>query len=139
MARIRVRFNNSNHYVGVVDLTDTKATINVSSTPQQAVFYIGDSKKFDINDDGKYDIYVKLNDIKYSRASITVKLIDEEIQDSTIITGEENTEDDDYEEDKEINNNKKYFFITLILIILIIAGFYCYKYYKKKRYYHRGH
>jgi hypothetical protein len=65
--------------VGVVGLTNTTATINVSSIPQQAVFNIGDVKKFDVTNDSYYDLSVKLNSIALSKANITVTSIHEQI------------------------------------------------------------
>jgi len=37
-SRLKIKLENQIHYVGVVSLTNTSVTINVSSTPQQAVF-----------------------------------------------------------------------------------------------------
>ncbi|NHJ31894.1 MAG: hypothetical protein FK732_03435, partial [Asgard group archaeon] len=52
--RLRVVIGGVNHYVGVVSLTSSTATINVSSDPQQAVFSVGQEKKFDVTSDGWY-------------------------------------------------------------------------------------
>lgn len=76
--RLKITVSNADHYVGVIGLTSTQATINISSTPQQAVFNIGDTKKFDVTDDNFYDLSVKLNSIANSKANITVKSIHEE-------------------------------------------------------------
>jgi hypothetical protein len=77
--RIRVVVDSSNHHIGVVDLTSSVATINVSSDPQQEEFNIGDEKKFEVTGDGYYDILVILNNISSSKANITVKKIHEEV------------------------------------------------------------
>ncbi len=77
--RIRIKINGTSHYVGVADLTSTTATINVSSDPQQAIFNIGDEKKFDVAEDGYYDLNIKLNSIESSKANITIKSVYEEI------------------------------------------------------------
>jgi hypothetical protein len=138
-SRIRVLFKGNNHYVGIVSLTDTNATINVSSKPQQAVFYIGDEKKFDVNNDGYYDIYVKLSGIRYSRASITVKLINQEVQGATTTNGEGGEDTEEGSEKEGTNKYLKYFIISLILIVLITLIILIYNYYRKKRYYHKGH
>ena len=81
----RMKFNLGvvEHSAGVVAITSTTATINVSSTPQQAVFNIGDEKKFDVNDDKYYDVYIKLNSITNSKASIIVKSINETMPETT--------------------------------------------------------
>ncbi len=77
--RVRVTVEKSAHYVGVKALTSTTATIEVSSTPQQATFSVGEEKKFDVNSDSIYDIYVKLNSINNNKASVTIRSISEKI------------------------------------------------------------
>ncbi|MCK4429210.1 MAG: hypothetical protein KAU95_02450, partial [Candidatus Aenigmarchaeota archaeon] len=77
--RLRVKVNNEIHHVGIVNLTNTTITINVSSATQQATLSIGEEKKFDVTDDNYYDIYVWLNNIVNSTANLTIKKIHEEI------------------------------------------------------------
>ena len=77
--RIRVKVNNDTHYVGIVNLTNTTATINVSSESQQAVLAIGGEARFEVTGDNYYDIYVKLNNISNNKANITLKGIHEKI------------------------------------------------------------
>lgn len=77
--RVTFKIDNLEHYVGVVALTASQATINVSSSPQQAVFNIGDEKKFEVTNDTYYDISVKLNNIISSKANVTIKSIHEAI------------------------------------------------------------
>ncbi len=83
--RIQFNVNSETHYVGVVGLTATTATIEISSTPQQATLSVGGEKKFDVNADGYYDVYVRLNSITGTKASVTIKGINEKIQASTLI------------------------------------------------------
>jgi len=75
--RLKVRINDEYHYVGVVNLTDTTATINITSEPQQATFSVGDEKKFEVTNDSYYDIYVRLNNIVNNTAKVTIKKIHE--------------------------------------------------------------
>ena len=77
--RMKFSINSVEHSVGIVALTSTTATINISSTPQQATFSVGQEKKFDVNADGYYDVYVKLNSIAGNKASVTIKSINEKI------------------------------------------------------------
>jgi len=77
--RFKVKIENKYHYAGVTELTSTTATVEVSSTPQTATLNIGDLKKFDVTEDGYYDVSVKLNSITSSKADITIKSIHEEI------------------------------------------------------------
>ncbi len=77
--RIRIKINNQKHHIGVKELTKTNATIEVSSTPQSMIFNISDENKFDVTEDGYYDIYVRLNSIEENKANLTIKSVYEEI------------------------------------------------------------
>ena len=80
---MKLKVSDKDHYVGVVELTTSTATINVSSSPQQATLAIGDLRKFDVTDDGYYDLSVKLNSINGTKADITIKSIYEQITPET--------------------------------------------------------
>jgi len=77
--RMKVQVSGEDHYVGLTDLTSTTATISVSSTLQTATISIGEEKKFDVIDDGYYDLIVKLNSIANNKANLTIKSIHEEM------------------------------------------------------------
>ncbi|HIJ98344.1 TPA: hypothetical protein H1005_00160 [archaeon] len=77
--RVRIKLGNETHYVGVISLTSTSVTINVSSTPQQATLNVGESKKFEISGDDFYDILVKLNSINNNKTSMTISYLHEQI------------------------------------------------------------
>lgn len=119
--RIRIKIDNKEHYVGVTELTETTATIEISSTSQKTVFNISDEKKFDVTDDNYYDIYIKLNSIVNDKANLTIKSIYEEIPEiekkKFKITDEE--------------TKWFYFIIALVIVIVVIVGI---GYRKKKRY-----
>jgi len=74
-SRIKIKVNNINHHVGVTAVTETTATIEVASTPQTAELSIGDVKKFDLTDDGFYDLKVTLNKIINNKADLTIESI----------------------------------------------------------------
>jgi hypothetical protein len=82
---------NSTHYVGLINLTNTTATINVSSTPQQAIFNVGNSKKFDVTENSYYDLEVTLNSINNSKANITIRSIREVVPSTTPTTNNSST------------------------------------------------
>jgi hypothetical protein len=129
-ARVRVTVNENIHYVGVADLTSTTATINVSSTPQQAVMSVGEEKKFDVTADNYYDVIVKLNSITDDKASVTVKSIHEEVPvqpEATPVTTEEPTEGitgekQGVEEElrQEPPSKKSYLWLWAVIIIIVI-------------------
>ncbi len=89
--RIKLKIDDEAHYVGVIELDDTTATINVSSDPQQVVFSVGDLHKFEVTGDDYYDLSVTLNSINSTsdKANLTIKTISEEV----IVETEECTPD----------------------------------------------
>jgi hypothetical protein len=79
-SRVKLKVSGETHYVGVTSLTDSSATIEVSSTPQSATLQVGEERKFDTDSDGSfYDLSVKLNSISDNKADVTIKAINEEI------------------------------------------------------------
>lgn len=112
--RIRIRISDKEHYIGVAELTETTATIEIFSTSQKTVFNIGDENKFDVTEDNHYDIYVKLNSMANNKANLTIKSIYEEIP-------AEEEKEKEPEEKEEIEKAKLFLFvIALIIIILVI-------------------
>ncbi|MFA5020266.1 MAG: Ig-like domain-containing protein [Candidatus Pacearchaeota archaeon] len=77
--RVRLKVNSATHYVGVKSLTTTTATVEVSSTPQQATLAIGDTRKFDLDSNGYYDLQVVLNSITSGKGDISITSINEQI------------------------------------------------------------
>ncbi|MFH1365057.1 MAG: Ig-like domain-containing protein [archaeon] len=137
-SRLKVVIGGSNHYVGVVDLNSTTATINVSSTPQQTVFRVGDEKKFSVTESGYYDLYVKLNSLTSTKANISVKTINERIPLGEIGyiaplsgTNETDLEDELSESEKAVAEFKAeriwIIIISVIMGLLLFAGMYLFK------------
>ncbi len=77
--RARIKVSNETHYVGVIDVTTTSATINISSPSWQETYKKGEEKKYDLNSDGAYDLSVKLQNIIANRANVTISYIQESI------------------------------------------------------------
>ncbi len=75
--KIRMNISGQYHNVMLISISSSGATINVSSTPQQKVFAIGEKSSFDVTDDGKKDIEVKLEKINSTSgwANVTVTRI----------------------------------------------------------------
>jgi hypothetical protein len=95
--RVRVSVNDEIHYIGVVELTDITATINITSNPIQVVLSIGEEARVDILDDGFYDIYVLLDGIVNEKANLVIQSIHEEIpegEEAVVISGEEVEEEE---------------------------------------------
>jgi hypothetical protein len=135
--RIKVNVSNEDHYVGLIALTNTTATINVSSTPQQAVFNIGDEKKFEVTNDNYYDLLVKLNGITLNKANITVKRINELIPSAGLAVGNNTGAEGGVgaNEEGSSGSSKAWKWILWIAIIIIagVAVVFGIRYYNHKR------
>lgn len=77
--RLKLNINSETHYVGIIDLTNTTATINITSDPVQVILGIGEEAKVDVVNDSFYDLFVRLNDIITQKANLTIQSIREEI------------------------------------------------------------
>ncbi len=120
--RVRIKINNQEHYIGVQELTTTSATIEVSSTSQIVVFNIGDEKKFDVTEDGYYDLKIKLNSIESAKADVTITSINEKIP--------EGKEEDKGVVEKTIetlaqegSNTWIWILIAIILVVIVVIYF----------------
>jgi hypothetical protein len=79
--RMKVLIDGDTHYVGVINVSSDRAIINVSSTPQSATLNVGETKKFEVNTDGYYDISVKLNSISTTgpKANLSIMYLHEKM------------------------------------------------------------
>lgn len=122
--RERYSFNvdGGEHHVGVIDIKEDGAYINISSRSLQVFFNIGDEKLFDLNENNFYDTYVKLNTISNAKASVSVKKIKENIKVSFTepyysINGETKTESP-----KANGNSLLFAIIMTVLISILVIG-----------------
>jgi len=128
--RIQIKINSTLHHIGIITLTSIDAVINVSSTPQQAVLSVGQSKKFEITNDTYYDINVTLVSINSTKANVTVEYIYEKIPETItpVIAANASGNESLVQEIKEeimdkigLFKDKKVIVITLGVIALIGA------------------
>lgn len=132
--RVKTMISSEAHYVKILDVNESVVKIQVSSDPQEANLLLGDLRKFDVDEDGFYDLTVTLESIgdDVDSAEITVKSTNEEVTDETIAeeeskenqaigqikedTGEGVTED----EETETSSFWTWIVIILIIVLLII-------------------
>src|SRR3989344_1006520 len=135
--RIRIRIDNEQHFAGIIGLTNTSAIINVSSTPQQATLNVGEEKKFDVNDNGYYDLLVELNSVTDNQANLELKYLHEKAPEGETNLDESQSEMGFMEETNSLDGkkdnswmNKK---IILFLVTLLIISTIIIRIYKNKR------
>ena len=76
-SKARFRYQNQSHIVTVKTVGNTYVVIEVASDTQEAVLYIGQTEKFDLDGDGTDDLSVSLNGISSSKATLIIDLIEE--------------------------------------------------------------
>jgi hypothetical protein len=116
--KIKFSVNNQSHTVTLSDLTSTNVVIIVNSTPQTATLLIGETKKFDVNNDLYYDLLVKLNSINNTKANITLFGIYEKISPQQDRIDQEDSNNKSEESGKENTT-----FLKSRLYIFILGGF----------------
>lgn len=120
--RVKIKLNEEEHYIGVRELTANSATIEITSDPIQVKLEIGEDAKVDIDDDGVYDVYVKLNGITGSVADLTINYLQEEIPESSATTGEEVVATGSSGEKEEKGTWLWVLVIALILLAIIVGA-----------------
>jgi len=126
--RVKITIDTESHYVGVISLTDTTATINVSSEPQQAIFSVGDEIKFEVTGDNIYDILVRLNSVNSTSANITMQKTSGEVPIVEPVVGGEKTDSEGSDETAvgsiitDIKKGKAFFWI-IVLVITVVAAY----------------
>lgn len=137
--RARIKIEGDRFYVGVVKLSSSSVTINVSDVDElwlQDKFSEGDSKKYEVTGDAYYDLELTLKDIKNSEAEITIKYLHEL---KTTSLGRPTFNETDLETNVSQNNSgpggvsgvgglksepmKIIMFVIVAVVILLIIGF----------------
>ena len=121
----RITFNVSGmgHSVGITNITNTTITIEVASTPQTATLLVGETKKFDVNADGYYDLSVSVSSITYPSANLILKSINEKIITATPSNTTETTDTSatgDVSDGKTTPKSNKWLIPVIVIIILAI-------------------
>ena len=122
---VRIMIDRALHYVGIISLTSTTATIQVESTPQQATLNIGDSKEFDVTNDSYYDIKVTLNSISSGKAGLTVSYVHDKVESvqAAAPVAEKPSIPSIPEVIKAIGSNKtNLIWIGLVILVVVIAA-----------------
>jgi len=143
-SRIKLKINAKTHFVGVITLGLSNAVIEVTSTPQQATLKVGENKKFDVDDNGYYDLIVKLNSILTNKASISIESINEKIPEVPLLAGtpeekpvqeapQGNVVPEQVKADSSLNQNKNTWIIGIIIVLALITVIVYYLIARKRR------
>lgn len=73
--QLKVTIDSEAHYVKVDSVSATQVKLIISSDPVEVTLAEGEEAKFDVTDDGYYDLQVTLNDIANNKANVTIQKI----------------------------------------------------------------
>jgi len=134
--RVRIKIGKEKHFVGVLNITGDKVTIEVSSTQQQATLSIGEAKSFEVTGDNFYDINVLLDGIVDNKAKIKIRYVHDLIEKAS---PENNIEDSSNNRLSPTLNDKirnfdvlKFGFWAFIVLIIVGVIFAVLKFNEKK-------
>jgi len=105
------------HTIKISEVSATSATIIISSDPITLKLNIGEEKKVDVDGDGVYDVYAKLNTITDGKADVTIKQISEDVP-----AGEEGPVSGGTGLESEDKKSTAWIWIIVILVILVAVG-----------------
>jgi len=138
----KIYFSNDYYFILVTSLSTSQMTLRITPRTKVLTFNIGGERKIDLNDDGFYDLSIKLNSIQNQRASVTLKKINEPVvsggSPGTTQNGSQNGSDaanltsgntDDSQDN--LVTIIVYAIIGIIILLLIIGGILFYRSRKK--------
>ncbi len=120
--KIRIKVDGKTHNVGVTGLTSTTATLSIFSTPQEATLSVGDERRFDVDADDYYDVYVKLNKIESNKADVTIKSIHEKVTAETIAQEQQKQESADSQAEEELESKNLTWLWIVIIVAVVLIG-----------------
>ncbi len=113
--RFKLKINDEIHYFGIKEIKTKSAIIEITSNPLIIELEIAKSTKIDLNNNGVYDLQIKLNDIVNRKADLTIEYLSEPIPQDKI----EITNSDSDNNDKK-NENLIWFIIIMVAVLIIL-------------------
>ncbi|MBR9706296.1 S8 family serine peptidase [Candidatus Pacearchaeota archaeon] len=117
------------HTLTLNSIVNTQSVnITIQSTPITFILQLGEEKKINLNNNGYYDLSVKLSSILNSKANIAIKTIKELINE--IVITNNNTNNDSLGDDPFKKENPKlkpnlvmiiFYFVVIIIVIFLIV------------------
>jgi hypothetical protein len=91
---VKFKIDNEQHSMKINSISADSVSIIVQSNPVSVTLEVGENKKIDFEQDGVYDLYIKLNDIIEGKADFLLKKISEECIEDWNCTGWSDCEDE---------------------------------------------
>ena len=121
--KIIFQIQSAKHSIKILKIEKDYAEIEISSNPINDTLLINQSKKYNLNDDLFYDIFVRLEGIKNNKANLTIKEIHEQIE-----LPKEQIDENKAEIPREVKGEKelekeakrKYYILIYLIFALVI-------------------
>ena len=132
--KVDFTFSNVAHHMGVKSVSENVVTLEIASLPIQHDFSVGDEFKFDLDDDSVYDLYVKLEKIDGTVASVYMKIIEESdsfddvsgVDKAADITSDGTTEEEDTNSVGDVISDVveggKAYWLWIVLGVIVVAA-----------------
>lgn len=139
--RVKLSLEGENHYVGIRDVGETTAKIEVTSDPQQKEMSVGEEWKVEVTGDDYYDLSVILNSVQSGVVDLTIKSISEKIMGLEEEVGEEVVEKDETTasitgevvNEESNRNNFVWVVLVVVLVVLVLLWFFIFQKKIKKK------
>jgi len=122
--RVKIQVGNTYHHMTVKTIGTSSATIEIASDPIVVDLDVGEDAKVDVDKNGTYDIYVKLNSITNGKADVTVMTISEAVPEgasSVSTTGGIAGENEEEQQPSESDLTWLWIILGVVLILAIIG------------------
>jgi len=113
--------SSSSHSLKINKVENNRVNITIRSNPINLILYVGEERKLNLSSSEYYDLYVKLNNITYFQANLTIKVINEKINITSQISNEDKEDKEETQIEQENSDYAKvYRYVLSIIFILII-------------------
>lgn len=128
--RVKISINSETHYVGVREIKTNIVVVEIQSNPIQVELKIEESKKIDLDNDGTYDVYIKLNNILNGKADLTIEYSTEKVL--PVVEEEKTKESEEVpivtgEKLKEKDFTKLLLVIVLVVVLVLLLAWLIWK------------
>jgi len=129
-SEVSLKIKNNNHKLVIEEIGNDSATISIFSEKQTKQLSVGEEWKVNLDNDNYYDLSVKLNSVLNGIVNLSIKSIQEQINEDEINNIEEETPYESQDGKIELLNVIDLILIVLLLIVLILIF---YKVVKRKK------
>jgi len=129
-SEVSLKIKNNNHKLVIDEIGNDSATISIFSEKQTKQLSVGEEWKVNLDNDNYYDLSVKLNSVLNGIVNLSIKSIQEQINEDEINNIEEETPYESQDGKIELLNVIDLILIVLLLIVLILIF---YKVVKRKK------